>query len=435
MAGYYFERAAEGVHDDLYAKALVIEYESRKVALVALDLISTQRGFVEEARRLIAERTGIPSDHIMISATHAHTGPVLSDRSSRSTALGGGNDLAMGYLRALPDRIAASVEQANTRLAPSKISAAIGDEPSLPFNRRFHMRDGTVGWNPGRMNPKVLRPAGPIDPSVPVVLCESTAGQARAIYVNYTMHLDMVGGLEISADYPHTLSKLLAALEGESVVTLFTIGTAGDINHVNVQWRDQPKGQVEAARIGTVLAAAVVRTFPHLEPLGPARLQARHEMVPLPLPEIDLGEVEKAREIIRRRERPESQQPTFLESVHAFKVVDVYERQGRPQQVEVQVITVGSDLAWVSLPGEIFVELGLAIKQASPFQYTIIAELANGSIGCIPTRQAYTQGNYEVVSARCAAGSGELLVEAASRLLREAHQAMSSAERGAAADR
>ena len=78
---------------------------------------------------------------------------------------------------------------------------------------------------------------------------------------------------------------------------------------------------------------------------------------------------------------------------------------------------MGNDVAWVSLPGEIFVELGLAIKQDSPFPNTIIAELANGAIGYIPSRRAYAQGNYEVVSARCAEGSGERLVDVALKLL------------------
>jgi hypothetical protein len=109
--------------------------------------------------------------------------------------------------------------------------------------------------------------------------------------------------------------------------------------------------------------------------------------------------------------------------VWAFTALDVFGRQGKPLEVEVQVIALGRDLAWVSLPGEIFVELGLAIKAASPFKHTIIAELANGSIGYIPTARAYDEGNYEPVSARCAKGSGEKLVEAALALLREAHGA------------
>ena len=94
-----------------------------------------------------------------------------------------------------------------------------------------------------------------------------------------------------------------------------------------------------------------------------------------------------------------------------------------PLEVEVQVIAFSDDVAIVSLPGEIFVELGLAIKKASPFKHTFIAELANGSIGYVPNREAYPQGNYEVVSARGEAGSGEMLVETALKLLEEVHAA------------
>jgi hypothetical protein len=82
------------------------------------------------------------------------------------------------------------------------------------------------------------------------------------------------------------------------------------------------------------------------------------------------------------------------------------------------VISLGDDLAWVSLPGEIFVELGLQIKRGSPFKQTMIAELANGAVGYIPNRVAYPQGNYEVMSSRVAEGSGEKLVDEALRQLR-----------------
>jgi hypothetical protein len=139
------------------------------------------------------------------------------------------------------------------------------------------------------------------------------------------------------------------------------------------------------------------------------------EIVKLPLPEIKTEDVEKARATVKRYSMKDNS--GFMEKVQAYKILDVAAREGKPQEVEVQVIALGDDLAWVSLPGEIFVELGLAIKKASPFRHTMIAELANGSIGYIPNKEAYPQGNYEVVSARCAAGSGEMLVEAALRLL------------------
>jgi hypothetical protein len=141
------------------------------------------------------------------------------------------------------------------------------------------------------------------------------------------------------------------------------------------------------------------------------------------LPKLEPGDLEKTREIVARRSDPKTKQPAFLDSVFAYKVLDVQARDGKPNDVEVQVVALGTDIAWVALPGEIFVELGLAIKQDSPFKHTIIAELANGSVGYVPARRAYAQGNYEVVSARCAEGSGEMLVDSAVRLLKELYLA------------
>ncbi|HVR37193.1 MAG TPA: hypothetical protein VMS21_15230 [Methylomirabilota bacterium] len=426
MAGYYHFRAAEGVHDDLHSKALVLEYGDTRAALVALDLISTQRPFVEQARRLIETATGIPGSNVMISATHAHTGPVLSGGSTRSEAMEGDNDLAAEYLKSLPRLIADSVAKANSALTPVNVSAGIGNEPTLTFNRRFHMRDGSVGWNPGKLNPDIVKPAGPIDPEVPAAYFRTHRDQPVAAYVNYALHLDTVGGLEISADYPHTLSRLLADVKGSGLITLFTIGTAGDLNHINVQSATRQKGHGEAARIGTLLAAEVLQTLESARELEGNALPIRvhSELVKLPLPSVDEDDVTKARNAIVRRGG--DQKPSFLESVNAFKVLDVYARLGEPWEVEVQVITLGREIAWVSLPGEIFVELGLDIKRGSPFPVTVIAELANGSIGYVPTRVAYSQGNYEVVSARCAEGSGELLVDAAVRLLKELYRQKSA---------
>src|SRR4030095_10479913 len=122
---------------------------------------------------------------------------------------------------------------------------------------------------------------------------------------------------------------------------------------------------------------------------------------------------EEARELVGNRRTVEAK---FMDQVKTFRVLDVAARAGRPLEVEVQVIAIGEDLAFVSLPGEAFVELGLAIKGASPFRHTFIVELANGAIGYIPNRSAYAEGNYEVVSARCAPGSGEMLVEAAIKM-------------------
>jgi hypothetical protein len=420
LAGYYFERGADGTNDDLFAKALVLDAGGTKAALVTLDLISTTRPIVEAARREIEKATGIPGANVMISATHAHTGPVLANQGSRFDALGDSAEKSLSYSASLSGRIAESVRLAAERLEPTRASAAVVLEPNLSFNRRFHMRDGSVGWNPGKLNTNIVRVAGPIDPEVGVIYFESAPGKSPvkplATYVNFAMHPDTVGGAKFSADYPGALARRLAEYKGPDMVTLFANGACGNINHINVNWAGRQNGPEEAARLGTILAGNVLQAWMQLTPIPPSGLRVSSEIVQLPLRELKPGDTERARETVLRYGMKDHR--GFMEKVEAYRILDVAAREGRPHEVEVQVIALGGDAAWVSLPGEMFVELGLAIKQASPFRHTFIAELANGSIGYIPNRHAYLEGNYEPISARCAAGSGELLVESAVRQLR-----------------
>jgi hypothetical protein len=423
MAGYYSARGADAIHDDLYAKAIVLEKDGAKAALVCLDLIGTHRNWVSETRQQIEKTTGVRGADVMISATHTHTGPELNSGGTRQNALGGNSDLSRRYTEELPGKIADAVRLAEKALVPVQVTVGRGHEDSIAFNRRYLMKDGSTGWNPGLLNPNIVKPAGTIDPEVPVVWFEATAKKPVAAYVNYAVHLDNVGGTQISADLPYTLAKLLAEVKGPDLVTLYTTGTCGDVNHVNVNWGVRQSGHANAARMGIVLAAEVLRTVPKSKRVEPGPLRVKSEIVQLPLPKLQPGDLEKAREIVARRGDPKAKQPAFLDSVFAYKVLDVQSRDGKPNEVEVQVVALGTDIAWVALPGEIFVELGLAIKQDSPFKHTIITELANGSVGYVPARRAYAQGNYEVVSARCAEGSGEMLVDSAVRLLKELYLA------------
>lgn len=111
-----------------------------------------------------------------------------------------------------------------------------------------------------------------------------------------------------------------------------------------------------------------------------------------------------------------------MKLVRAHRVLDTAAQKGQPQEVEMQVIALGRDVAWVAWPGEMFVELGLSVKAGSPFPHTYNVELANGTIGYIPNKAAYAEGNYEVESARVAEGSGELLVASALRILSVIHE-------------
>jgi hypothetical protein len=416
LAGYYSMRGSKRVLDDIYSKAIVLEVGDTKAALVVCDLISLPRHVITEARRQIEKATGIPGAHVMISATHTHTGPVILRESALDDLTGASSDLGRRYTEKLPELIAKSVADANKKLAPARASAAIGKEEDISFNRRFHMKDGTVSWNPAKRHPDIVKPAGPIDPDVGVVYFDSPKNAPIATYVNFALHPDTVGGEGVSADYPGVLSKLLGEFRGPDMLTVFANGCCGNINHRDIQWLDRQKGPQEANRIGTMLTAAVLRATRDLKPMNTDTLRIKSEIVKLPLAPYSNDDAREAQATVKQVNDPKTK---FLDKVKAFKVLDVAGRSGKPWEVEVQVITLGDQLAWVSLPGEIFVELGLAIKKASPYKHTTIAELANGSIGYVPDEGAYAQGNYEVVSARCAKGSGEKLVETALRLLKK----------------
>jgi len=420
MAGYYSARGSTGVHDPLRATAMVIEQGDTRVALVALDLISTTKELVTAARELIAENPGIPADAVMISASHTHTGPSIRRTGRDAEDIQNASAEVRSYLQELPARIATAVRRAAEQTREARLEAAVDSVPGVAFNRRFEMTDGTVGWNPPKRSPQIVRPAGPTDDDVPVVVVRSTDGDPLAVYVNFAMHLDTVGGTQVSADYPAPMAELLRRSLSADLVTLFTIGAAGDINHRDVHWADRQKGIAEATRIGTHVASAALRAVRQAEPVAEGPLRFRRRMIELrPSPLTD-EDVQWASETSRRRDS--GQRVAFLDQVRAGRIADVAALDGRPMEGEVQVISLGDGLAWVGLPGEIFVELGLAIKQHSPFRQTMIAELSGGSVGYVPTRRAYSEGNYEAVSARVGEGSGERLVEAALAMLTEFHR-------------
>ena len=418
MAGYYGKRLSTETHDPLWAKVIVLDDGNTSVAIIALDLVATTKWLVDETRALVAKQSQISPECVLISATHSHTGPVLFDpNSSRNNRFGNDATETKQFMLELPNKIAAGVANAIEAKQPMSVRHAIGQETQLAFNRRFFMTDGSVGWNPGKLNPRIVREAGPTDEGLPFVAFFTNERTLSGLHSNFSIHLDTVGGTQWSADMPYTLEQSLSKVFGPKCHLQYATGCCGDINHIDVRHAFDQKGHTEAARIGTRLAAAVLRSWNDLSPISSNRLHATTAIIKLPLAPHTADRVEWAESISGSANN--EKQPPFMEMVEAFRVLDVTARNGAAIECEVQVISLGKELAWVALPGEIFVQLGLAIKHGSPFATTTINELANGSVGYVPTRQAYAQGNYEVVSARCAEGSGELLVESALEQLRK----------------
>jgi len=417
MGGFYRFRGVGGVLDPLFAKTIVLEQDGVHAALIVLDMSGTTHTLVKAARERVEKECGIPAGHVMISATHTHSGPQLPRGNLMDTITKVDTPERQTFVNTLPGLIARSVSEAKARLAPCRALAASGQCEGIAFNRRV-LRDGQTQaiWQPAKIDPAKERPAGPVDPEVGLCVWESVASPSMpvAALVNFAMHPTSVGGgVQVSADYPGVLTRLLSVRHGQDMVAVFANGACGNINH-----GDYIAGRRRSTlELGTALADACTEAWPARQQLKLHTPRVAREMVKLQRRQFTEAQITQAKELMSTFETKNPGTVPMAEAVCILETADKRDRNV-PLEVEVQVIAFADEMAVVSLPGEIFVELGLAIKKASPFKHTIIAELANGSMGYVPNREAYPQGNYEVVSARGEAGSGERLVETALKLLK-----------------
>lgn len=419
MSGYFYERLSTAVMNPLRAKAIVLRQQDQSAALVFCDLIGLSREVTSRARKQASEKTGIPPENILIAATHSHTGPLyfgsLRKQFHDVAVAKYGSDPCekVDYAGVLSEKIAQVIAQADAGTKPVRLQAGVAQQQDLSFNRRFHMKDGTVRFNPGVLNPDIVRAAGPIDPGVPFVFFRGIDGDnAIAAIVNFALHLDTVGGTEYAADYPYYLEQSLRQTFGDNFVLLFGTGTCGDINHIDVTKKDRLKTDY----IGRTLAETVRAKVNELKTAAEPALAVRSEIVDAPLQHYSPEKIAWARENIKKVGTNEL---SFLEQVEAYKILAIEMRGGQTIGLEVQVFRLSRDVAVVGLPGEVFVDLGLAIKHASPFPVTLVIELCQDAPDYIPTRKAFAEGSYETVNSRIAPGGGEMMAEAAVRLLKQ----------------
>ena len=414
MDGYFTERLSTGVKDPLMAKALVLQQGDTKAALVVCDLLGVPQTLTREVRARAAARTGIPAGNIAVTATHTHTGPLFAGERARvfseqAAAKYGSDPLArIKYVETLLDRLVEVIVAANAALSPATLEFVAAREDRLSFNRRYHLNDGTVVTNPGISNPKIVGPAGPIDPDLPFVLISKEKTPVGSLTV-FAMHLDTVGGTEYSADYAGQLAHELRREFGDRFISVFGTGTCGNINHIDVSGMRR----YSARLIGEQLAVSAL-SIRAREPVSNPALGAASGSVTLPLRKVSETQLAVAR---ANTSKIGTSDLPFLTQVETVSTLDLSSR-GPALAGEVQVVRLSRDMAIVMLPGEIFVELGLAIKQASPFKHTLVIELSNDNPAYIPTEKAFKEGGYETVNSRIEPGGGEQLVAEALRLLK-----------------
>jgi neutral ceramidase len=410
MAGYYHDRRADDILDDLYARAIVLQAGEMRLAIVVCDLIHLERGFILAVRAAIQEQTGIPSENIMICCTHTHTGPMTNAWPSA------GLYADEAYLQVLGRKIADAVRLANQRQQPTTLSVGHGRVEGIAFNRRYWMKDGSVRTNPQFQDTAIVRRAGPEDPDLGVLLFHGEDDKPQALISNYAIHPDQVGGTAICADHEGAEVRVLKQVLGVNCAVLVPNGCCGDINHFDFfqPHAGQCSGPQMAAKNGQVLAGEVIKQLPRMAPVPVSSIHCGQTIVPIDLRVPTSSEIDWAKEMAKK---PLGEfDPEGLDVVKAHRMLEVTGMNRSQIEAEVIACSLG-DVAIVGLPGEIFVELGLEIKRRSPFKHTLIFELCNDNIGYVLTPKAFDEGGYESSSCIFQPDSGMRLVEAALSLL------------------
>jgi len=410
LSGSFHPRYAEDVEDDLHARALVLDNGEKRLALVVCDLICLPRKAVDAAKARITERCGIPSEAVMISCTHTHSGPATCGLL--------GTDEVPGYLDFAVPRIADAVERACRRLAPARVAWGAGCEPGLVFNRRYRMKDGSVRMNPGYLHPDLVEPVGPTDPEVGALFVETPEGRPIAVLANYALHyVGGAPGTSISADYFARFGQALQRMRGESFVVLLGNGCCGDVNNCNYRGpAPTPAYRWERAdRAANLLAAEVMKVWQRCSFRQEVALDCRLEEVTAAVRQPDAETLAKARAMPPKPVSEMDRDELYLREALIMT-------QGPPEvRTPVQALRVG-DLGIAALSGEIFCQFGLDIKAASRFETTMVIELANDYTGYIPTLAAFEEGGYETWLARSSKlepAAGPRMAETAIRLLAE----------------
>jgi hypothetical protein len=387
LVGHFEDRVADFIHDDLYVKALALRSGDVTLGLITCDLIALPVSVVEAAKAAIQGRTGVPPTHVLISCTHTHTAP------SAVGALGTPTDEV--YAQSLVPRLADAFVMALGQLRPAEAAHVSGDCRQEVHNRRWHMKDGRVVMNPGYLNPEAVRPAGPTDPELGLLIVrEVETRRPLAVYGNLALHYVGNGrSTWVSADYFGEFSKALQRLVGEEFLVLLANGCQGNINNCDFSRpaRQSVHPYQQQERVANVVAAETWKQWNTLRESdfsSDVTLDAELAWVDFKARRATEEELAAAQALYSR---PGAAQDA--EWVYARELVWL-SAAPREWQVPVQALRVGS-LGIAGLHGEVFVEVGLEIKSRSPLARTMVVGLANGSVGYVATDQALAEGSYE----------------------------------------
>ncbi|MEM3466078.1 MAG: hypothetical protein QXU11_08365 [Thermoproteota archaeon] len=394
IAGGIHPWFASGREGRIRASALIVEKDDR-VCIVSCDVLALQRDVCDELCRVIEEKFRIPFENILITATHTHHAP--------STVTIHAYEKDERFIENVKHAVLKAVDSAVHSLKSVEMSFWLGIESTVGQNSRLLLSDNTVYWVGTRDD--AIRPTGPFDPDLPVILFKSEDGKPEAIVFNHSTH--NIGAINPGAVSPGFYGLAAQELEGEiSGNFLFLPGASGSTHNLVL-----PTGEM-ILRIRDAVREALLQS----QPRTVQRVVSLKQELEYRVRRFDEEKEEEAVSYYcnKRVDNAESVIEVFRKMRRGLST-----HQGETRRSWLQTILLG-DIALIGVPGELFTKLGIIIKRLSPFRYTFIIELANDWIGYIPDNQAYELGGYQTWTgfhSFVEKGTGEMLVEKTVQML------------------
>jgi hypothetical protein len=329
----------------------------------------------------------------MIACTHTHSGPL-----TRNTVVCQRDEK---YIAALQAKLQDVVAAAAANLCPVEVGVGVGEEKRISWNSRPVLKDGRPAWH--HPSPEeILCATGPCDQLVHVISVRDLSGKRMAVLYNFPCHANagLRGhGGHFSADYPGAAAQVIERELGG--LALFTAGASGNIH---------PTAYGNSQEMGRMLGETVVKIGGNIQHMQGDRIACLREEIALPVREHSPKEVAQMDYICDRTFRSPERQSLYKDYFH--KHVDLCRELQRKQgsiQAIVQAVAIGKT-ALVGVSGELFTELGLAIKERSPFAHTLLITHANDTVGYIPSAKGYEDGGYQPFNTTVGKGAGEKIV-------------------------
>lgn len=398
--GGMLSRYVDKINTRVNARAIVATDGKEQVAIVVADSCMMSREVLDDAKKMAAAKTGIATDHMLISATHAHSAPASMGCL--------GTDADPNYVPFLKEKLVEAIAAAQAELKPARLGFAKANAAEFTALRQWIRRPDKVVEDPfGNMTVRAnmhagakwddsVGEAGPEDPDLSLISIQTKDGKPLAVLANFSMHY--FGDKDISADYFGLFSEgLKQRIDPQGkMVGIMSHGCSGDIYRVDytVPAEQRPKPTIDEYTNG--LLEIAMKAYAGIKYGNEPVVSMAEKRMTLKYRVPDKQRLEWAQRVMAEvGDRLPKTQP----EVYAREQILLHERQ--QTEIVVQAMRLG-DIAIATTPNETYAITGLKIKAASPLPYNMVIELANGGDGYIPPPEMHAWGGYNTWAARSA---------------------------------